>query len=534
MNFEPAKSIKSPDVSGSVYLDADSLVLRRAVFDMTKSGAAEPPILGFTVTTTFREILPLLPIVDSVETLQPLLFERTVRGFDRLTGFGFERLTPGDLPSTAPERTTVASAPERDTAVGSSATPLVVKPDVTRLRAVFPVDPSCKPTPAIDTISVILYGTLHGRRPRGLSDTAWSTYTSGVLSALSQWFALPDTLSLSTFSWPFEHAVRRTGAVPDRAGADLGAAQVRGPEFVPPIDSSKPRSGVLTVVVLDDAGDPVPFATVRLAGTAEPQRTDSIGFSRIHRLYPGAYLLHLRRIGYAPEDTMIVVAAGPAVTIDTIRTARVAARLAVVSVQGRNVGPFVVPMISTAVTLTLGTDGSLRDVRLTDSSTSQPTDSLVLAAVRRAAAADAFPRLEGTSVHRDSVTAELVVSIAEPAPGDQAVDLGWLDAPAWPSVSAPRLANTPSLPADLLRHLLVGGPPPDIEFVVSDRGEALPATARLEYSDAGQLFAHDRERYTRRLVSMLSEFRYDAGRIAACHVPEFVRYNIYHVKWGVQ
>ncbi len=62
LNFEPATSIKTPDVSGSVYLDADSLLLRRAVFELTKPEAARPPIAGFSVTTTFREILPFVPL----------------------------------------------------------------------------------------------------------------------------------------------------------------------------------------------------------------------------------------------------------------------------------------------------------------------------------------------------------------------------------------------------------------------------------------------------------------------------------------
>ena len=526
VDFEAAKSIKTPDVSGSVYLDADSLVLRRAVFELTKPEAAKPPVHGFTVTATFRQIVPLVPIVDSFESLQPIGWGQTALGSDRLIDFAFEGLTPGGEAAASSQRTTVASAARRDTAVASPTAMLVVDPGLTRVRAVFPADSSCRPAPAVDTISVILYGTLYGRRPRGPSDTAWSTYTNGVLSAFSQSFALPDTLSLSAFSWPFEYTLGRVAPRPYRAVADRSAAQAPSPAVVPPIDSSRPRSGVLAVLVLNDAGDPVPFAAVRLAGTAEPRLTDSIGFSRIRRLYPGAYLLQVRRIGYAPQDTTITVRAGPAVTTATIHTGRVAARLAVVSVPGRNVGPLVVPMISTVVTLTLGTDGSLRDVRLTASSTSQTTDSLVLAAVRRAAAADAFPRFEGIGNHRDSVTARLVVSIVEPAPGEQVVALGRLNAPAWSSLSGVRQAKETSISADLVRRFLLGHWRADtavLEFVVGDTGQALPTTAHLEHSGVRPLLAADRERYARRVVSMLSKFRYDAGRIAGCRVPEFVR-----------
>jgi hypothetical protein len=439
VNFEPAKSIKTPDVSGSVYLDADSLVLRRIVFEVTKPKAAEPPVLGFKVTATFREILPLVPVVDSFASEQSLGLGQTALGSDRMIGFAFDGLTPGEEVGTPPERATVPSAPRRDTALATPATTLVADVGDTRVRAVFPPDSSCRPTPAVDTISLILYATVHGRRPQRLSDAAWSTYTNGVLSALSQSFALPDTLSLSTFSWPFEHAVRKESR-------DL--------------------------------------------------------------------------------DTTTAAGAGAAVRTDTSRKARVAARLAVVEVQGRNIGPFVVPMISTADSLTLGADGSLRGVRLTASSTSRTGDSLVLAAVQRAAGAHAFPRLEGKSDDRDSVSAELIVSIAEPAPGDQVVALGRLDAPAWPSVSGVQPVEIPSLPAALLQGFSKPGPAGDtaaLEFVVNDRGQALPATARLEYPGGYPRFADKRERYARRLVSVLGKFRYEAGRIAGCRVPEFTR-----------
>jgi hypothetical protein len=58
-------------------------------------------------------------------------------------------------------------------------------------------------------------------------------------------------------------------------------------------------------------------------------------------------------------------------------------------------------------------------------------------------------------------------------------------------VSAAHLTKTLSLPAEVVRRLLLGGPVADtaaLDFVVSDRGEALPATARLDYSEGGQLF----------------------------------------------
>ncbi len=79
VDFAPLAKIKQPDVSGSVYLDAQSLTVRRAVFQMTKPDAVHPPVVGFKVTTSFRELVPLVPLMDSVETEQPIAGEVYVR-----------------------------------------------------------------------------------------------------------------------------------------------------------------------------------------------------------------------------------------------------------------------------------------------------------------------------------------------------------------------------------------------------------------------------------------------------------------------
>jgi len=39
---------------------------------MTKPDAVRPPVVGFKVTTSFRELVPLVPLMDSVETEQPI------------------------------------------------------------------------------------------------------------------------------------------------------------------------------------------------------------------------------------------------------------------------------------------------------------------------------------------------------------------------------------------------------------------------------------------------------------------------------
>jgi hypothetical protein len=72
IHFQPATRIKAPDIEGSVYLDAHRYMVQRAVFRMTNPDAVVPPIHGLTVTTTFAEIVPLVSVVGSTHTEQPI------------------------------------------------------------------------------------------------------------------------------------------------------------------------------------------------------------------------------------------------------------------------------------------------------------------------------------------------------------------------------------------------------------------------------------------------------------------------------
>ncbi len=72
IDFRPATAIPGPDVEGAVYLDAKTFIVRRAVFRLTKPATARPPVLGLAVTTTFREIVPLVAVFDSVASEQKL------------------------------------------------------------------------------------------------------------------------------------------------------------------------------------------------------------------------------------------------------------------------------------------------------------------------------------------------------------------------------------------------------------------------------------------------------------------------------
>jgi hypothetical protein len=72
LDFVPLDRIKQPDVSGSIYLDAQRLLVRRAEFALTRPDAVRPSVVGFKVTMSFRELVPLVPLMDSVESEQQM------------------------------------------------------------------------------------------------------------------------------------------------------------------------------------------------------------------------------------------------------------------------------------------------------------------------------------------------------------------------------------------------------------------------------------------------------------------------------
>jgi hypothetical protein len=146
IDFRPANRISEPDVEGAVYLDAKRFVVRRAVFRMTRPQAANPPVLGLSVTTTFRELAPLVPVFDSVQSVQELpvavnsssanglpgnsggqTVRRSAIELDRLLAFTFEQRRPGDqsVPSSPLTGPPVTAKPPA-TPAGTSGAPATV------------------------------------------------------------------------------------------------------------------------------------------------------------------------------------------------------------------------------------------------------------------------------------------------------------------------------------------------------------------------------------------------------------------------
>jgi hypothetical protein len=121
IDFIPSAKMNEPDVAGSIYLDSARLIARRAIVRLTNPGAADTPLLGFTAITTFREIVPFVPVTDSLTSYEAL--ESRPEGVTdtsrarlvdrgRLLDYKFEQRTPPDIRSNRPAwRMAMATAP---------------------------------------------------------------------------------------------------------------------------------------------------------------------------------------------------------------------------------------------------------------------------------------------------------------------------------------------------------------------------------------------------------------------------------------
>lgn len=103
IDFRPTADISGPDVEGSVFLDSDSFVIRRAVFRLTNPSLLDPPVNGLEITTIYREILPGVTVVGDVESIQTIPESGAYSpGMKRLTerlrllDFRFLKSEPGD------------------------------------------------------------------------------------------------------------------------------------------------------------------------------------------------------------------------------------------------------------------------------------------------------------------------------------------------------------------------------------------------------------------------------------------------------
>ncbi len=95
-----AEHIEKPDVNGSMYLDPQSLQIRRTVLYLSRRDKRLEYLFDMRVTTDFGEILPSIPViveVSSVQVMDPLVKSDLDEAYEeqRLIDFHFRGKKPG-------------------------------------------------------------------------------------------------------------------------------------------------------------------------------------------------------------------------------------------------------------------------------------------------------------------------------------------------------------------------------------------------------------------------------------------------------
>lgn len=88
IDFQPWSKLKTPDVSGSVFLQPITYKLLRSEIHLTKIPAQLTGVVGVEATTYFDDIAPGMPTVGEVigtTDLAPQGGMYPVRGVERLT-----------------------------------------------------------------------------------------------------------------------------------------------------------------------------------------------------------------------------------------------------------------------------------------------------------------------------------------------------------------------------------------------------------------------------------------------------------------
>jgi Carboxypeptidase regulatory-like domain len=188
IDFHPIPSITTPDVDGSIFLDATTYIVRRAVFHLTKPGEMDPPVIGLTVTTTFYEVVPLVPVFRTARGEQPLPAIRT-DGYDPQTHQYHPLVQRVSL-----EHDSVLSHTFIGDTIGSqtvSVAPASAPPPKPPPPLVA-ISLGCSMPPSFETDDIGIYGTLTGDH---LADA------DRVLTAIRHQYHMPDNIALPVYGF---------------------------------------------------------------------------------------------------------------------------------------------------------------------------------------------------------------------------------------------------------------------------------------------------------------------------------------------
>ena len=180
IDFRPRSSMETADIEGSVYIDPEKFIVRHATFHLTRPRAG---IRDWTYTSTFNEVVPLVPIVQRFHSVVLGMRPGTHVEDGRVTDYSFIREAPVD-PTV---HDTLAGGGTAKTIVGQ----IQFGNDATR---------EC-PMPPPQLVVEPLIGTILAA-PDSAANASWRAAARAVLASLLTRLQIPSTVDLTTMGYP--------------------------------------------------------------------------------------------------------------------------------------------------------------------------------------------------------------------------------------------------------------------------------------------------------------------------------------------
>ncbi len=510
VDFQPADRLRTPDVAGSVYLDAQRLVVRRAEFRLTRSREASPPVMELSVTATFRDFVPFVPMLDSVEGRQTMpVYGHDVAGIvreipgsvqyaierDHIVSATFERRFPGDQGEVQASASVDSAIRLSGRVIGANDAPIpgarvrgfaslnIVASDDSGRFVYFGAPPA-------DQILEIRHVGYRSRR----------ILVSMRAPETDMQIALARDSSAAVVATPDGDG---DAAIP-RAHPVFDSAACRAPP---------PRDTVQLILY------------ARLDGQRPAAVTEAAWWSFVQR-----ELSAIERSFVLPTDLPIPVFSAPAMQGAHARAGDPS--------QPR---PTVVPSFSSAVAFDVDTVGSVANLRVTTSSLSGVGDTSVLAALERAQADGVLPPVPRAWAMYGPAHLHLLVSSVAPAGGGATRRVGVLAVPEWfldraatPDSSDGPVLIPPTPCTEIVWHSGSGLPCLDLSKVDTTASAGDTATFVGVVNTQGHLVVPSvhllRDSVpgiSKRSAEMLPHFTFAPARIGSCAVNEVSRFTVH-------
>jgi Carboxypeptidase regulatory-like domain len=184
VDFRPWVKLQLPDVEGSLFIDPDRYIVKRAVFNLTRANETRPAISKWTYYSYFTEVVPLVPVVSG---FQSYVNAPRQPGTDIEDGRVLDYKFLDEAPVNAAVHDTLDQTAALRTIVGQ-----------TEVGSI-PDHPSCTP-PVSQTVVEAVIGHIIGPT-QATANPDWHATAHDLLTRIRARLEVPTTIQLFAFGY---------------------------------------------------------------------------------------------------------------------------------------------------------------------------------------------------------------------------------------------------------------------------------------------------------------------------------------------